>query len=317
MSSYQIEIPNFSSKNIAAPSFEHVSLGTGVRSFLTLFSLIVYLVIAFFLFLAGLPFPVLIIVGAIYISLMSFIISGVRVAAQWEKAVILRLGEFTGLKGPGIFYVVPYYEYAKFIDMRVLTLNIPKQSVITRDNVPIEVDGVVFFKVDDAQKAIISIQDYRFAVSQYAQNALRDVIGGLSLDEVLAERERVQQEVYEHFQGKVKEWGMHVDSVRILDIQMPEDLKRVMSRQASAEREKRATIIKAEGDKLASFNLAEAAKVMALNPGAMELRTLQTIDGLGASPSNTVILFPIEVMEQVKSLTAKFNSQNTPDSSEK
>ena len=227
----------------------------------------------------------------------NIIISGIRVAAQWEKVVVLRFGSYHAVKGPGIIYIVPLIDYAKFVDMRVLTINIPKQNVITKDNVPIEVDGVVFFSVEDAKRSIVSIQDYIFAISQYAQNSLRDVLGGLTLDEVLSERERVQKEVCEHFREKVKEWGMHVDSVRILDIQMPEDLKRVMSRQASAEREKRATIIKAEGDKLASVNLGEAAKIMNQNPGAMELRTLQTIDGLGTSPSNTVILFPIELME--------------------
>ena len=240
---------------------------------------------------------------------MSLLVSGVRITAQWEKTVILRFGSFHGIKGPGIIYVVPVLDYAKFVDMRVLTLNIPKQSVITKDNVPIEVDGVVFFNVSDAQKAIISIQDYRFAISQYAQNSLRDVLGGLTLDEVLSERERVQKEVCEHFQEKVKEWGLHVDSVRILDIQMPEDLKRVMSRQASAEREKRATIIKAEGDKLASVNLGEAAKIMSENPGAMELRTLQTIDGLGASPSNTVILFPVQLADLMSNLKDKLSKE--------
>ena len=132
----------------------------------------------------------------------NIIISGIRVTAQWEKAVILRFGSFHGVKGPGIIYVVPLIDYAKFIDMRVLTLNIPKQNVISKDNVPIEIDGVVFFKVEDAEKSIVSIQDYNFAISQYAQNSFRDVAGGLTLDEILSEREKVQKEVYEHFQGK-------------------------------------------------------------------------------------------------------------------
>ncbi|OGI02158.1 MAG: hypothetical protein A2104_03830 [Candidatus Melainabacteria bacterium GWF2_32_7] len=246
------------------------------------------------------PFGVIIILEAIILATISTLVSGIRITAQWERAVILRFGSFNSVKGPGIIYVIPIIDYARFLDMRVLTLNIPKQSVITKDNVPIEVDGVVFFKIEDAEKSIVKIQDYRFAISQYAQNSLRDVLGGLSLDEVLAERERVQKEVYEHFKEKVKEWGMYVDSVRILDIQMPEDLKRVMSRQASAEREKRATIIKAEGDKLASVNLSEAARIMLESKGAMELRTLQTIDGLGASPSNTIVLFPIELIQQLK-----------------
>jgi len=302
-----MSVPNLSEtfvpRNLAVPTYEHVSLGGGVRAF-AFFACAAVSVIFMFLLMAvsTIPAGVLFIAEAVTLAIISTLVSGIRITAQWERAVILRFGSFHSVKGPGVIYVVPIIDYARFIDMRILTLNIPKQSVITKDNVPIEVDGVVFFKVEDAEKSIISIQDYRFAISQYAQNSLRDVLGGLSLDEVLSERERVQKEVYEHFKDKVKEWGMNVDSVRILDIQMPEDLKRVMSRQASAEREKRATIIKAEGDKLASVNLSEAAKIMLESKGAMELRTLQTIDGLGSSPSNTILLFPVELMQQLKSI---------------
>jgi len=294
-------VDGYMSRSFATQSYEHISLGSGLRGIIFVVCAAISLLFMFMLFsITQMPFAVIIFFEFIILFVISTLVAGIRITAQWEKAVILRFGSFHSVKGPGIIYVIPILDYAKFVDMRILTLNIPKQSVITRDNVPIEVDGVVFFKVEDAQKSIISIQDYRFAISQYAQNSLRDVLGGLSLDEVLSERERVQKEVYEHFKEKVKEWGMNVDSVRILDIQMPEDLKRVMSRQASAEREKRATIIKAEGDKLASVNLSEAAKIMLESKGAMELRTLQTIDGLGASPSNTIVLFPIEVMQHLK-----------------
>ena len=294
-------VDGYMTRSFASPSYEHVSLGSGLRGFIFVGCAFISLLLMFFIFsVSQIPFAFIIFLELVILFTISTLVSGIRITAQWEKAVILRYGSFHSVKGPGIIYVIPIIDYAKFLDMRVLTLNIPKQSVITRDNVPIEVDGVVFFKIEDAEKSIIKIQDYRFAISQYAQNSLRDVLGGLSLDEVLSERERVQKEVYEHFKEKVKEWGMNVDSVRILDIQMPEDLKRVMSRQASAEREKRATIIKAEGDKLASVNLSEAAKIMLESKGAMELRTLQTIDGLGASPSNTIVLFPIELMQHLK-----------------
>ncbi|MDD3014176.1 MAG: slipin family protein [Candidatus Gastranaerophilales bacterium] len=293
---------SYPERSFAKPTSEHVSLGKGIRGLVFGIPAAISIFFALIIIASGVPGPFVIFLEVIFLGFLSVFVNGIRIAAQWEKAVILRLGSFYTVKGPGIFYVIPFIDYAKFLDMRILTLNIPKQSVITKDNVPVEIDGVVFFKVDDAQKSIISIQDYRFAISQYAQNSLRDVAGGLSLDEILSERERVQMEVYEHFKGKVMEWGLQVDSVRILDIQMPEDLKRVMSRQASAEREKRATIIKAEGDKLASANLSEAARIMTLSPGAMELRTLQTIDGLGASPSNTVILFPVEIVKALESI---------------
>jgi regulator of protease activity HflC (stomatin/prohibitin superfamily) len=160
--------------------------------------------------------------------------------------------------------------------------------------VPAAIDSVLFFFVADAERAVIRIQDYQFAIAQYAQASLRDVVGGLTLDELLCERQQIQQHVGQVIEERIKDWGVHVDSIRLQDIEMPEDLKRMMSRQASAEREKRATITKAEGDKIAAVNLSAAAETMLKSPGAMQLRTLQTIDGLGPSPSNTVIVFPTE-----------------------
>lgn len=148
--------------------------------------------------------------------------------------------------------------------------------------------------ITDPAKAILKVQDYNFAISQFAQGSLRDVVGAATLDDLLSERDKIQARIRDIIEAHVQEWGLHLDSIRLLDIELPEDLKRMMSRQASAEREKRATITKAEGDKLAAENLSAAAELMRRSPGAMQLRNLQTIDGLGPSPSNTVILFPIE-----------------------
>ena len=227
---------------------------------------------------------------------------GIRVAAQWERAVVLRLGRLTGLRGPGIFYIIPGLENVLFVDKRLQTLDIPNQHAITKDNVPVEIDGALFFLVRDPSRAVVEVQDYRFATSQYAMAALRDVVGGLSLDELLGEREQIQESIRNILEQRTQSLGIHVDSVRLLDVDVPEDLKRMMSRQASAEREKRATITKAEGDKLAAFNLADAAATMLNSPGAMQLRTLQTIDGLGASASNTIIMLPVELSELIKGL---------------
>ena len=303
------ELSNYVKLSPVLPNNDHVSLGTGLRAIIFIIPLIISVAILIItLATAGKTFGAIpVFVELAFLICWGIIVSGIRVVAQWEEAVILRLGKFNSIKGSGIIFVIPFIDFAKFVDVRLLTLHIPRQSVITRDNVPIEIDAVLFYKVDSTKDVIINIQDYKFAVSQYAQNSLRDVVGGLSLDDVLSEREQIQKEICNHIQEKVKEWGMHVDSIRLQDIQMPEDLKRMMSRQASAEREKRATIIKAEGDKLASVNLAEAAKIMNTNIGAMQLRTLQTIDGLGASPSNTVVLFPIEILE----LVDKFKGLNT------
>ena len=184
------------------------------------------------------------------------------------------------------------------VDTRVLAVHIPKQQVITRDNVPVTIDGVLFFRVVNAADAIIMVQDYRYIISQYAQTSLRDVIGQMTLDQLLTEREQIAKSIEAHVENDTKGWGLEVTGLRIQDVDMPEELKKMMSRQASAEREKRATITKAEGDKEAAVNLAAAARTMAESPGAMQLRTLQTIDGLGPTASNTVVLaVPVELMD--------------------
>ena len=226
--------------------------------------------------------------------------SAIQLAAQWEKAVVFRLGKFSSIKGPGLFLIVPLVDQVRKIDTRVLAVNIPKQQVITRDNVPVTIDGVLFFRVDNAAEAIISVQDYRYVISNYAQTSLRDVIGQMTLDQLLVEREQIAKSIEHHVENDTKGWGLEVIGLRIQDIDMPEELKKMMSRQASAEREKRATITKAEGDREAATNLAAAAMTMAASPGAMQLRTLQTIDGLGPTASNTVVLaVPIEIMEAI------------------
>lgn len=229
-----------------------------------------------------------------------------RIAAQWERVVVLRLGRFHSIKGPGLLLVFPIMDNARFVDTRLLTIGIPAQQVITRDNVPVGIDGVVYFQVRDVEKAVVTVQDYRSAMLQYAQASLRDVVGSMSLDELLSERDEIQAKIATSVESRSAAWGIHVDSIRLLDINMPEELKRMMSRQASADREKRATIIKAEGDKEAAKNLAEAALTMTASPGAMQLRTLQTLDGLGSSASNTVVLaVPIEVIELAQRLSKR------------
>ena len=234
--------------------------------------------------------------------------SAIRLAAQWEKAVVFRLGKFHGMKGPGLFTIVPLIDQIRMVDTRVLTANFPQQQVITRDNVPVTIDGVLFFRVDNAAEAIITVQDYRYMITQYAQTSLRDVIGQMTLDQLLTEREEIAKSIEQHVEKDTKGWGLEVTAVRIQDIDMPEELKKMMSRQASAEREKRATITKAEGDKEAAVNLALAAKTMAESPGAMQLRTLQTIDGLGPTASNTVVLaVPIEVLENFAALKQAYS----------
>src|SRR5215475_1603633 len=291
----------------ARPVSEHVSLGRGLRVvvFLVLWAAGTALSVLLGLGTAGLPGAgISLPLGAVVSFFVDLYLSHiVRIAAQWERGVVLRLGKFHGLKGPGVMLIFPVMDTVRFVYTRLLTLDIPHQQVITRDNVPVRVDGVIFFRVKDPEMAVITVQDYRFAVSQYAQASLRDVIGSMTLDELLSERDQIQSRIASVVESRASTWGTHIDSIRLLDIDMPEDLKRMMSRQASAEREKRATITKAEGDRDAALNLAAAAATMSSSPGAMQLRTLQTLDGLGSSPSNTVVLaVPVEVLELAKAL---------------
>jgi regulator of protease activity HflC (stomatin/prohibitin superfamily) len=237
-------------------------------------------------------------VGAIWLLGDVVLASAIQLAAQWQRAVVFRLGKYKDIRGPGLFLIIPLIDQVRMVDTRVLAVNIPKQQVITRDNVPVTIDGVLFFRVANAAEAIIMVQDYRYIIAQYAQTSLRDVIGQMTLDQLLVEREQIAKAIEQHVEKDTKGWGLEVTGLRIQDVDMPEELKKMMSRQASAEREKRATITKAEGDKEAALNLAAAARTMGESPGAMQLRTLQTIDGLGPTASNTVVIaVPIELME--------------------
>ncbi len=274
-------------------------------------------------YISGLVFVVLLVIGAalaLAIGLVSPVVaalfaiawlvadiaaaSSIKLAAQWEQALVFRLGKYHSIRGPGLFVIVPLVDQVRMIDIRIRATDIPAQQVITKDNVPVTINGVFFFKVDNVADAVIKVQDYRYALAQYAQTSLRDVIGQMTLDQLLVEREQIGESIAANVEKDIEGWGLEVTGIRIQDINMPEELKKMMSRQASAEREKRATITKAEGDREASDNLAAAAKTMAASPGAMQLRTLQTIDGLGPTASNTVVLgIPIDVMDAVHSFT--------------
>jgi len=240
------------------------------------------------------------------VILLIYFLSGIRVIDQYEKSVVFTLGKFTGVREPGLRYIFVIFQRIVTVDMRVRTLDIQKQQVMTKDNVPIDVNGVVFFKVLKIQDAIIKVQNYEYAISQYAQTALRDVIGGMTLDTLLAERQHVGDEIRKIVDKETDQWGLDVQVIKLQDVEVPDDLKRIMSRQAAAEREKRAVIIKSEGDRDAAKNLASAADTMGKAKGAMQLRTLQTLDGLGPTASNTVVIaLPVEVMEMFQKFTGK------------
>lgn len=223
---------------------------------------------------------------------------GFKVVNQYEQGLTFTLGKFTGVKQPGLRFLVPVFQRMVRVDMRIRTLDVMKQQIMTKDNVPVHVNAAIFFKVENPEHAIIQVQDYAYAITQYAQTALRDVIGGKTLDTLLVERQEIGDAIKKLVDNETSGWGLDVQAIKIQDIEVPDDLKRIMSRQAAAEREKRANIIKSEGDKEAAKNLADAAKMMEKSKGAMQLRTLQTLDGLGPTASNTVVLaLPVEVLE--------------------
>lgn len=258
--------------------------------------------------------------GAIGIAasglIAAFVASSIKVAAQWEKALVFRLGRFAATKGPGLFLIIPGLDAVRAVDTRIQTIDIPHRQAITKDNVPVRVDGVIFMRVSDPGAAVTRVQNYTRAVLEYAQTALRDIVGGMTLDEILADRELLGQRVEDMVTHEIEGWGLDVAAIRIQDIELPEDLKRVMARQASAEREKRATITKAEGDREAAENLAAAAQKMAASPGALQLRTLQSLDSLGSSPSNTIVLaVPVELTNAL-SAVPKLAEALSPNASE-
>jgi regulator of protease activity HflC (stomatin/prohibitin superfamily) len=254
--------------------------------------------LAFLLVALGEP-PPLAAVAALSCLVVGLILSAsVKVVAQWERMIILRLGKFKAVAEPGLRLLVPVFDTPLFVEMRVQTIPIAKQQAITKDNVPVEINGVIFFKIVDAESAALKVQDYKSAIWRLAQATLRDVAGQLSLDEILSHQVRLEAEIAQNVEGQASAWGLKVDGIKLEDISVPEELKKMMSRQASSEREKRATIIKAEGDRQAATALAEAAATMAKSPGAMQLRTLQTLDGLGPSASNTVVFaVPLEIID--------------------
>lgn len=226
---------------------------------------------------------------------------GLKVVNQYEQGLVFTLGKFTGIKQPGLRFLVPVIQRMVRVDMRIRTLDIMKQQIMTKDNVPVHVNAAIFYKVSNPEHAVIQVQDYQYAIAQYGQTALRDVIGGMNLDTLLTERQEIGDAIKKIVDKETHGWGLDVNAIKIQDIELPDDLKRIMSRQASAEREKRANIIKSEGDKEAAKNLADAAKMMEKAKGAMQLRTLQTLDGLGPTASNTVVMaLPVEVLEWFK-----------------
>ena len=234
------------------------------------------------------------------------VIIGLRIVNQYERGVVLTLGKYTSTRQPGLTWIFVLFGIQKMtkVDMRITTTDIPQQEVITKDNVPVGINAVVYFQVQSAENAILNIKDYTLAVSQYAQAALRDVIGGIELDPLLSEREKIAEEIQKIVSAATRVWGTLVTDIKIQDIELPADMKRVMAKQAESERERRAVIIRAEGEFQASERLAQAAKMLSSAAGGLSMRTLQTIEKINPDPSKTVIFaLPVEVLEGIKAIS--------------
>jgi len=230
-----------------------------------------------------------------------FVLLGVRVVMEYQRGALFTLGKFSGIINPGLRIIIPVFQSMRIVDTRIKTVDIPKQEVMTRDNVPVSVNAVVYMRVINVEKAVLKIQDYVYAVSQYGQTALRDVIGNKELDAVLTQRQEVADEIKELVDKETDEWGVDITAIKIQDIELPVDMKRMMARQAEAEREKRATIIKSEGEVTASSNLKKAAENLSKAPGALHLRTLETLTDISSDQSNTMVIpLPMEFLKAVE-----------------
>ncbi|HUT82571.1 MAG TPA: slipin family protein [Candidatus Bathyarchaeia archaeon] len=239
---------------------------------------------------------VLIGLGIILFLIIVAFLMGIKVVLEYERLVVFRLGRYKRTRGPGLVYIIPVLESFRKVDLRIITQDIPRQEVMTRDNIPVLANTVVYFKVERPEDAVIKIENYVYAVGQYTQAALRDTIGTMELDQVLSEREQIALEIREIVDKETSDWGIDVQSIKIQEIELPAEMKRAFAMQAEAEREKRAIIIKSEGEQIAAKKFAEAATVLGRVPGGMQLRTLQTIRDIAQDPSEKiVILLPNDV----------------------
>ena len=241
------------------------------------------------------------IILVILIGVVMYVLGGMRIVNQYQRGVVLTLGKFTGIREPGLRIVFPGLQTMTMVDVRSTPIDVPKQEVITKDNVTVGVDAVVYFRVIHAAKAVLETTNYIYATSQFAQAALRDVTGNVDMDDLLAKREEISQQIKEIVDAETDKWGIDVENVKIQNIELPSDMKRAMAKQAEAERERRANIINADGEKAAAETLAAAAQILATTPGAINLRTLNTLERISTEPSQkTMMLFPVELIDALR-----------------
>lgn len=233
--------------------------------------------------------------------LIIILIPSVKQINEYERGIKLRFGKYTETLGPGWHIIIPVIEDLRKVDIRTKVVDVPEQDAITKDNVSIRINAVLYYKIFDASKTILAVENFKFAVAQLAQTTMRNAVGAVTLDELLAERDKISEEICKIVDLATDPWGIKVENVELKDIALPEEMKRVIAKIAEAEREKKAVITKAAGEVEASKNLREAASIMASSPGALHLRTLSTINDISSDQSNTIVFaIPIEIMDAFK-----------------
>lgn len=245
----------------------------------------------------------LITIGVIVVAI---ILASIRQVNQYQRGVKFTMGRYTGIMMPGWRLVVPIFQMAKKVDMRIKAVDVPDQEAITKDNISVKVNAVIYYKVRDAEKAIIEVENFYYAVSQLAQTTMRNAVGEVNLDELLSSREAVANKIRAIVDKASDPWGIEVSSVELKDVTLPEEMKRVIGKQAEAEREKRSVIIKAEGEVIAAENLAKAANTLSSSDGALHLRTLSTINDVSSDQSNTIVFaIPLEILRAFERMGKK------------
>jgi len=240
------------------------------------------------------------------VVILVIILSSIRQINQYQRGVKFTLGRYTKTLQPGWRLVFPIIQSMKKVDVRVKAVDVPDQEIITKDNISAQINAVIYYKVSDAAKAIIEVENFYYAISQLAQTTMRNMVGEVDLDELLSKRDQVSDRIKKAVDKATDPWGIEVSNVELKDISLPEDMKRTIGKQAEAEREKRAVIIKAEGERIAADNMSAAAKILAEAPGALHLRTLQSINDLSSDQSNTVIFaLPLEVLRAIEGINKK------------
>lgn len=236
--------------------------------------------------------------GFVFFFIIVFLFSNIKQINQYQAGVLFTQGKFTSVLGPGWHFIIPIFQKINIIDMRIKAVEVEGQETMTRDNVSVHVNAVIYYKVNDAAKAVIEVQNVDWAIGQLAQTTMRNTIGEASLDEVLAQRHKLSKRIEENVDKVTETWGVVIDNVELKDIVLPESLKRTMAKVAEAERERAASILKAEGEVVAAGNISKAGRIMAESPGAMHLRTLNTLNDISSDESNTIVIaLPVEVLQ--------------------